>query len=333
MTNAKCTLIVDSGADVSLFKRGKISPLQRVDPSKRFDITGITDGSTKTLAETETILHFENGLEVLHNFQIVGDDFPIPTDGILGRDFLRKYKCSIDYEYWLLKFKLNNHTIEVPIEDGVDTGFIIPNRCETIKNVHKLNISEDMVVSAQEIQPGVFCGNTIISPKNTCIKFINTTNLPVHIRHFKPIMEPLTKFNILPTKNLPKGEDSLNINEKRVSKILAEIDKESIPQFTRNAFNKLVNKYADVFCLPDESLSVNNFYSQSINLNDTIPVYVSNYKSIYSQRQEIQRQVEKMSSEGIIEPSLSPYNSPILLVPKKMNNNEKNGVWLLIFGN
>lgn len=200
MSNAKCSFIIDSGSDISVFKRGKISNSQRVDLTKRFQITGVTDGVSEIIAETETVLQFENGLKLKHNFQIVNNNFSIPTDGILGRDFFCKYRCIIDYDQWLLKFFFDNHQIEVPIEDNINNGFILPSRCEMIRNVSKLNIKEDMVVFSEEIQPGIFCGNTIVSPRNPCIKFINTTNKSVYINNFNPIMEPLRTYHILTTK-------------------------------------------------------------------------------------------------------------------------------------
>lgn len=236
MTSTKCSFIIDSGSDISIFKQDKIQYYQPINPNKRFKITGITDGVTETIAETETILKFENGLKLKHNFQIVNNDFPIPTDGILGRDFFCKYRCVIDYDQWLLKFIFENHMIEVPIEDNIDNGFILPSRCEIIKNISKLNIMEDMVVYSEEIQPGIFCGNTIISPKNPCIKFINTTNKPVYINNFKPIMEPLHMYHIVKT-NISSVNDKRRLNE-----IINEIDVTNIPDYAKFLFTYQITR-------------------------------------------------------------------------------------------
>lgn len=87
MAGRACTFIVDTGAEISIFKLGRLSPMQPVDTNKTFSVTGVTEGVTNTLGETNTNLTFNNGLTVSHAFQLVGDDFPIITDGILGRDF------------------------------------------------------------------------------------------------------------------------------------------------------------------------------------------------------------------------------------------------------
>lgn len=125
MTNCKCTFIVDSGADVSLFKVTKVPPLQIVDFNKKLKITGVTAGVTETIADAQTYLTLNN-LNLTHPFQLVNENFPIPTDGILGRDFLVKFRCTNDYDNWLLNFNFQNHCISIPIEDKINNSIIIP---------------------------------------------------------------------------------------------------------------------------------------------------------------------------------------------------------------
>ena len=149
MANARCTLLVDSGADISIFKLSKIHPTQPVNTSIRTKLTGITDGEIETLAMTETELNLGNNIITKHRFHIVGSEFPIQTDGILGRDFLTSHRCQIDYECWILNLIVNNHPVSIPIEDTVNEQFIIPQRCEVIRKLANLNIQEDMVVHSQ----------------------------------------------------------------------------------------------------------------------------------------------------------------------------------------
>lgn len=42
MTSTKCSFIIDSGSDISIFKQDKIQYYQPINPNKRFKITGIT---------------------------------------------------------------------------------------------------------------------------------------------------------------------------------------------------------------------------------------------------------------------------------------------------
>ena len=324
MTNGVCTLLIDSGADISIFKLNKVVGNQKLNSNHRIKLTGITEGETETLATTETELNFGNGIKAKHTFHLVNSDFPILTDGILGRDFLTLFKCNIDYEYWLLNFTIDNITVSLPIQDTVNENYIIPKRCEIIKHIDHLKIKEDMVVFSQEIKPGVFLGNAIISPNNQLVKIMNTTNEPINIlkSEIKPLMEPLSNYVVRKTITNQK------LSQARTQQIISKIDMTNVPLYAREELKNLITQYSDIFCLKDEPLSMNNFYTQNINVSDTSPVYIPNYKTIHSQSEEIETQIRKMLSDKIIEPSISPFNNPILLVPKKSIDDSKK--WRLV---
>lgn len=185
-------------------------------------------------------------------------------------------------------FNSGNVQISIPIEDNINNGFMVPNRSEVFRKISSLKNFEDILIHSQKILPGVFfCGNTIISPY---IKFINTTNDPVFIpnSNFKPNLEPLHNYCLMKFKSKIKN------SPERVQQILKELDVCNLPDYSRREFTKLITDYAHIFCLPNEKITTNNFYSQNIVLNDPIPTYVPNYKTIHSQHDEIQSQVRKM---------------------------------------
>lgn len=208
MANCKCTFIVDTGAEISILKQEKLNPMHLFNPSKVFRVTGITEGVTNTIGEANTDITFLNGLTVNHSFQLVGCEFSILTDGILGRDFFIKYKCTLDYESWLLNFNFNNCIVTVPIEDKFNESILIPARCEVIRKLPNLNVNTDSVVLSQEILPGIFCGNTIISPDKPYVKLINTTNKLVAITNFSPKIDKLEDYT------MAKGDKKFNLTKK-----------------------------------------------------------------------------------------------------------------------
>lgn len=63
-------------------------------------------------------------------------------------------------------------------------------------------------------------------------------------------------------------------------------------------------------------------------MSDNVPVCFKNYRSPEIHRQEIDTQVDKLLNDNIIQASVSPYNSPILLVPKKSTTDTKK--WRLV---
>lgn len=79
----------------------------------------------------------------------------------------------------------------------------------------------------------------------------------------------------------------------------------NIPKHAPNELTNLCKEYADVFALPTDPHTVNNFYSQKLVLNDYSPVYVKNYRYPHSQKAEIDSQVKHMLQNNIIQPSTS----------------------------
>jgi len=62
----------------------------------------------------------------------------------------------------------------------------------------------------------------------------------------------------------------------------------------------------------------------------TIPINTRPYRLPESQRKEIDRQVTKLLEEGIIFESNSPWNSPILVVLKRVGANGEKKLRLVV---
>jgi len=51
-------------------------------------------------------------------------------------------------------------------------------------------------------------------------------------------------------------------------------------------------------------------------MKDGEPVYIKNYRIPHSQKDEVQKYVDKLIKDKTVEPSVFEYNSPLLIVPK-----------------
>ena len=79
----------------------------------------------------------------------------------------------------------------------------------------------------------------------------------------------------------------------------------------------LLHNYSLVFATPT-SLPPPRFQDHSIPLIEgSQPVKVKPYRYPHSQKEEIEKLMQGMLDEGIIQPSKSPFSSPIILVKKK----------------
>jgi len=82
-------------------------------------------------------------------------------------------------------------------------------------------------------------------------------------------------------------------------------------------FLTLLNQYPAVFSIP-KGLPPNRPLNHKITLlPQSTPVNVKPYRYPDYQKNEIERQVQEMLQDQIIQPSTSPFSSPVLLVRKK----------------
>lgn len=200
---------------------------------------------------------------------------------------------------------------------------VIPPRCQVIKKINLVHIKEDSVLISQEIKPGVFLGNCVITPNLQFVNILNTKSNPEYIDlNIKPKTIPLSEFREIKTQKCEQTQTRNNklFNELNISNIDDNKISTKIPD--------LCSKYNDIFALKGEALSANNFYRQTIKLDTDSPVYIKNYRIPEAHKAEIDTQVQKMVNEKIIRPSNSPFNSPILIVPKKSDTSEKK--WRLV---
>ena len=81
---------------------------------------------------------------------------------------------------------------------------------------------------------------------------------------------------------------------------------------------QLLTKFKEVLPDPDAPLTKTNVMKHSIKLKpDTRPVYVHAYRLPHSRREKAEELVQEMKDKGVIRNSKSPFNAPLILVPKK----------------
>ena len=85
----------------------------------------------------------------------------------------------------------------------------------------------------------------------------------------------------------------------------------------KHELSSLLNEYQDVFMAPDGKLKRTTVAEHYINTGDAKPIRVPCRRIPMFKRRIIQKEIEKMLEQDVIEPSTSYWNSPICLVTKK----------------
>ena len=80
---------------------------------------------------------------------------------------------------------------------------------------------------------------------------------------------------------------------------------------------KLLIRSSDVFALNDNELGCTGLVKHTIDTGDHPPIKQPPYRAPVVYREKIEQTVADMQARGIVKPSMSPWASPIVLVPKK----------------
>lgn len=299
------SFLLDTQAEISLIKIDSLLEDTLVDTGNTCSLKGITDESLTSLGSVNMFLLVSDVLEIEQNFQVVKKSFPIPTNGILGKDFLVRNGCLIDALSNELVIRYQEGEITIDMTKPNSRKIFIPPRSQSIRKI-SVGISEDVVMEKMEIKPGVFVAGSISSRDKPFVSILNVNDDPQCIDVEEIQFSPLSNFSICSDRN-----------NKRTILLKDNLNLENVSETIVNQLVDLCKEFSDIFHLPGDKLSCNNFYEQEIVPIDETPVFRKNFQIPHAQKQEVDSQVKEMLENDVIEHSESPYNSPIFLVPKK----------------
>lgn len=285
----------------------------------KYYLNGIGSGSWETYGET--IIYLEN-IEI--QFQIIDDQFPINRSGILGMDFLTKQEAIIAFREKLpstltLKSKeLNfcNHP-----------SFDLPPRTKKLMKipVKTTNLKEGYIKRIN-CGPDIFIGECLTLQKNGAVNLfaINSTFDHIHVT-IPPVQ--LDEFETQPSLVRSVKSNNLNINNNltatRIKTLFKILKLDQLNEEEKTSILACVSEFPCQFHLPGDKLNATTVLTHKIITTDPSPINTKQYRYPQIHKNEIQNQVDELLANNIIEPSNSPYNSPVWIVPKKPDSSGK----------
>lgn len=110
--------------------------------------------------------------------------------------------------------------------------------------------------------------------------------------------------------------------ENRPSELLKTIKTDHLNHEEKTSLFRVCKKYQDLFHREGDPLSFTTAIHHEIKTpKGAAPVNIRPYRLPYAHRQVIVEQMEKLEEEKIIQPSDSPWNAPLVVVPKKPDAN------------
>jgi RNase H-like domain found in reverse transcriptase/Reverse transcriptase (RNA-dependent DNA polymerase)/Integrase zinc binding domain/Integrase core domain/Retroviral aspartyl protease len=300
--------LVDTGASVSLVTLEATKYQGKIEKIKS-NLHGI--GGKQKIKGKISLNIFGQPLQ----FYVIGK-LPVSMHGILGANFFSSFNAKIDYGQLTLTIHKNGTDLSLPMQANVKKRILLPARCEVFRKC-KIQQRGDCITIPEEVSEGVFIAGTIVRPKDgeIFVKFMNTLDHEVEICNFTP------KIVLANDYKAKRWLENCN-NVDRVTELFKELDLHHLDESEKGGIKRICAKFADIFHLSGDKLTSTDMYKQQIRLKpNSAPVYVKPYRLPFSQKEEIGRQIDKMLEDGIIEKSNSEWSSPILVVPKKSDEN------------
>jgi len=322
------TLLVDSGSDTSLLRIESIDEKQKINRSDTKFLRGAFGGYSNT-AGSLTIQH--KGIQELKfKMHAVHVGSSLPADGVLGRDILWNVSITDAINKQLIIALNENERAALPLAFTkeynrvciINEVYVRPRAIQTI-TVRVNETNGPVVIHKVELEKNVFVGGAITTVTNG-LGYAPVMNLNDHAvkiaENSKIEYSMLDDYEILDNNGQTNicSMSSLSANE-RVTEIMKSIAlDDSLNSEERDSMKRIFKDFHDVFKLEGDELTYTNILTHEIPTDPCQPpVNVKQYRIPEAHKAEINRQVKEMLDQGIIEPSTSPWNSPIILVSKK----------------
>lgn len=193
---------------------------------------------------------------------------------------------------------------------------ILPPRVEKYFEI-PVPQNQNMICLSEEIIPGVFVGNFLIcsQTEKAMVSIVNSNEHEIEL-YYKPKLEYLSHFNIL---NLKTQAAKPNTVQHRIDQITQSIHLPSdLNPEEKSSILKICSEFHDLYHLEGDKLTHTDVIQHKIPLKtDTNPINIRPYRLPESQKIIIEGHVNEMLQNDIIQHSSSPWNSPLLVVPKK----------------
>ena len=314
-------LLIDTGASISLIKFKSVKDIHKINQTIKFTLKGVNDSPNPTETLGAINLQFPTlPRNISHNVNVIpNDQTNIPLDGLLGEDFFKKHKAIIDYEQKILIIK-GQH---IPILDRDKNILqILKPRTETVVELDILNPEiKEGIVPGREILPGVHIAKAITKVRENNKAFVtimNNTERSVRLLSNKTVLEPFNE-----NESFIYYQRSNSYDSSRLERLNKELRLSHLNTEEERSILEICKKFSHVFHLDGDNLSHTTTIEHEIPVSSQTPIFTKSYRYPEVHKSEVQNQINKMLDQQIIQPSSSPWSSPLWIVPKKIDSTGK----------
>ena len=277
--------------------------------------------------------------------ELASEKFPVnvmvaevpTTDLILGRDFLRYHGCVIEMGETVDVLHVKSRGLKLPISKDISLSrspslsvvlhepVKVPpySEMEVMGSVPAAATNKTWVV--QGMQPGrsgVMIARALVEPEARSIplRLLNPRDEEVTISKGTVVAElESVAMEDLDVALVSEGEGTEEPSEEQRHKLweMVERSEQSLTQVEKERLFALLLEYHDIFAMGSYDLGRTGRVKHKINTGMASPIRQAVRRIPQFQRQEARELLDGMLDRGVIQPSDSPWASPVVLVPKK----------------
>ena len=105
-------------------------------------------------------------------------------------------------------------------------------------------------------------------------------------------------------------------NPGTLDSVPVDLDNSALSSAEQSRLRELLQDYRDIFAIHPDELGRTNIVQHHIETGDHPPIRSRPYRVPYAQKETIEKHIEDMLHRNVIQPSVSPWASPVVLVPK-----------------
>lgn len=259
--------------------------------------------------------------------------------GILGQDFLLDYATKIDYKRLVLQTEDTcipcwiggeaamtcrvevRNTVEIPANSSMFVPVCIPE-CEHLADIGLIEPSKELCESKNIIlTPGVISTQEV----DKVVNIANRSSLPVVLQSNMKVGSCESFYEAEPKESERCASVVVDISSEipaseQLPEYLIDLWKRSSVHLSNEeseALADLLVRYQSAFSKSSDDLGRSDKVQHRINTGQAVPIKQAPRRLPIGKRETEKAEVEKLLDRGLIEPSISAWSSPTVLVNKK----------------
>ena len=304
----------DTGATCCLISKHLVAKArlksQTYDLKRPRFIAGLTNNTVCSELGLRTEVTFSDGKKREVEF-VVCDT--VPHDLLLGLSFMRQNKLCMEPDEGA-GFSLWDRKKEKKVASTAEAMQRKEEACQVEEKCANLRLRNSYERLSPELERAFDSHLKDITVEQALVGLLKTG-----------IYEPVNLDDLF--RKAPEMESHRCLVSENVAADEASLPSAAIPwelsAEQKGRLDSLLQEYEDIFAAGASDVGAGNFEPVHIRLIKKEPVAVRNYRTPLQFRDWLKEELNNLKKGGIIETSESPWNSPALVVPKKLDKGQE----------